>query len=89
MSLVGIFNQGQDEGGSEATPGWNLVDQTRQWQQKCGAFFGIQPRIIAGRQHCKHVAGKAGLPLASCQPLALHLVLVYFSQATLRKQCGQ
>ena len=66
VSLVGIFGQGQDEGGSEATLGWNLVDQKRQWQQKGGAFFGIQPRITGGGQHCKHIAGKAGLPPAHC-----------------------
>lgn len=89
VSLVGIFGQGQDEGGSEATLGWNLVDQKRQWQQKGGAFFGIQPRITGGRQRCKHIAGKAGLPPAHCRPFALHLVLLYFNQATLHKQCGQ
>lgn len=67
------------------------MDQRRRGQRASGVFFGFQPRVIDGRQHRRHVAGRAGFPPAPNPPFALHLVLLYFgqgTQGTLCKQCG-
>lgn len=85
-SQFGFFTPDQGEGRSEATQGRNLEDRRGPLQQGGGVFLGFQPRIIEGRSHCKHVAGRARLPSASCLPFALHFVLFYFGQVTPYKQ---